>query len=212
MARIKEVLEYESKYTVDDILINLKGINNQAELEKEERKESTKKLMALYLMGITGNFDAEHYYGIHKYIFEDFYPFAGKVRNENIYKSFSFCLPQYIDSMLKDTLKHAKIDAEKIQNEEDLISFLAYYYSELDVIHPFREGNGRTLREFLRQYVLKINQMIDFGEYEIDYNQIDDRDKFIQAVELADVRGDIDNLKEIFKNCLVNHMEKKHVR
>ena len=82
----------------------------------------------------------------------------------------------------------------------------------MDVIHPFREGNGRTLREFLRQYVLKINSIIDFGEYELDYDNITDKEGYMMAIRIADTTCNIESLKEYFRPCLVNKREKTNVR
>ncbi len=212
MTRLNEVLDYKSKYTENDVLVNKLNITNQEELDKAERIITTVKLADLYMKGITGNFDTEHYYSIHKYLFNGIYEFAGQVRSENIKKSFPFCLPQYIHSELTTTLKKANIDLYNISNEEDIITFLAKYYSDLDVIHPFREGNGRTLREFLRQYVLKINEVIDFGEYELDYDKITDKEGYIMAIRIADTTCNIEPLKEYFRPCLVNKKEKNHVR
>ena len=214
MARLNEVLDYKSKYTYDNgVLKNKLNITSQEELEKAEKIITTVKLAELFKMPIDDNkFDAEHYYSIHKFLFDGIYDFAGKVRNDNIYKSYSFCLPQYIHPCLVDTLKKANKDMYNISNEDELIDFLAYYYIELDTIHPFREGNGRTLREFLRQYVLRIDKLIDFGEYYLDYDNIPDRDTYITAVRLAATTDNLDALKDIFRACLVNTKEKSHVR
>ena len=89
-------------------------------------------------------------------------------------------------------------------NEDKLIEFMADYYAKLDIIHPFREGNGRCEREFFRQYMLEINKMIDFGEYELDYSNIDNKDNFIKAVIIADATCDLTLLKEYMKSILVN--------
>lgn len=217
MTRLNEVLDYKSKYTYDNgVLINKFNIKEQEELDQIERLITTVKLSKLYKkynnISTDKKFDAEYYYSIHKYLFSDIYDFAGKVRGENIQKTISFCPPQYIHQTLIDTLNRAERDIYKIENEEDLVTFIAEYYADLDVIHPFREGNGRTLREFLRQYVLKINDIIDFGKYEIDYNRITDKDGYIKAVIIADSTCNIEPLKEYFRPCLINKMEKHHVR
>ena len=133
----------------------------------------------LYLKGITGNFDVNHYLSIHKYLFDEIYPFAGEIRSENIQKDIPFCLPNLIYENLVRTLEQARKNLKKITNEEELIKFLADFYAELDIIHPFREGNGRTEREFLRQYMLMLNEVIDFGEYVLDYSKIDAEYAFV---------------------------------
>ena len=220
MARLNEVLDYKSKYTYDNgVLKNKLNIHEQEKLDQAERLITTVRLTELFdntdEIISENNFDANHYYFIHKYLFKDIYKFAGEVRNENIYKTFSFCPVEFIHSYLTETLKKALIEAKNIQSEEDIISFLAKYYSELDMTHPFREGNGRTLREFLREYVIKINKMIDFGEYELHYERFNDRERFITAVRIAATSQKSDSLeplKDIFRACLVNTKEKNHVR
>ena len=214
MARLDDVLDYESKYTKNEVLINKLEIYNQEELDKAERIITTYKLSNLYLdpckyLGLNElSFDADHYFKIHKYLFEDIYDFAGEVRGENIYKTFTFCPPTNIYRQLVETLNNAQIEATHIENEEDLVEFIAKYYADLDVIHPFREGNGRALREFLREYVLKINDIIDFGPYEINYDNLPERAIFIDAVVRADVLCELEPLKDIFKDCLVKQKGK----
>ena len=87
------------------------------------------------------------------YLFEDIYSFAGKFRTENIAKGFfSFAEWEYIDEQLEELLyKLKQEDCLKNSTRDELIKGLAYYMSELNVLHPFREGNGRTIREFIRE-------------------------------------------------------------
>ena len=107
--------------------------------------------------GIIGNFDAEHLNKIHTYLFEDIYPFAGKYRNENIAKGvFRFAEYEYIEPELQKLMKQLK-DENYLSNlsKNEHAERLAYYLSELNVLHPYREGNGRTTREFIRELALK---------------------------------------------------------
>lgn len=153
---------YESRnsaycYEGTNVLINKLNIKNSKDLENYETSVVAIKLMALHKKGITGNFDKEHFISIHKFLFEDIYPFAGSFRTENIAKEyFQFAQWEYIDSELTRILTKLKEeDFLADLNKEDFARKLAYYWSELNVLHPFREGNGRTTREFLRQLALK---------------------------------------------------------
>ncbi len=205
MARLNDIIEYKSKYLDEnDILKNKLDAKTMVELEKKERLITNYKLADLYMKGITGKFDVNHYLSIHKFLFGDIYDFAGKIRSENIAKAIPFCLPHLIYENLEETLKCAKRDSHRLTNEDQLIEFMADYYAKLDIIHPFREGNGRCEREFFRQYMLEINKMIDFGEYELDYSNIDNKDNFIKAVIIADATCDLTLLKEYMKSILVN--------
>lgn len=144
-------------YENSSVLINKLNIKNEKELQKYEAKITAAKLLGLRQHGITGNFDVKHFISIHTYLFEDIYSFAGKFRNEDISKGvFSFAHWEYIDLELERLLLELKSEKylEGIKQAE-LAKRLAYYISELNVLHPFREGNGRTIREFIRQLALK---------------------------------------------------------
>ena len=102
-------------------------------------------------------FDVEHLNAIHTYLFEDIYSFAGKYRNENIAKGvFRFAEWEYIEPELQRLFKELKNENYLADlSKEELAERLAYYLSELNVLHPYREGNGRTTREFIRELALK---------------------------------------------------------
>lgn len=207
MARIEdELLNYESKYENSGILINKLGIINPKSLDEAERVITGYKLTKLFLTDNNDKkFDVEHYLSIHKYLFEDIYSFAGQIRDENIKKAISFCLPNLIYPNLVNTLKNAQLDSEKVSNRDELIDFLAYYYSELDIIHPFREGNGRCEREFLRQYTNKICNQNNIGDYSINYDLIEDKDAFIKSVIIADSTCDTSYLKKFIDHSVVDN-------
>lgn len=144
-------------YKNSNTLINKLDIKDYKELAKYEAKITAAKSLGLRLKGVTGNFDKKHYISIHKYLFEDVYPFAGKFREENISKGeFRFASCEYIEPELDRILAQlAKENFLEGLSKIELAKRLAYYLSELNVLHPFREGNGRTNREFIRQLALK---------------------------------------------------------
>lgn len=144
-------------YPGTDVLVNKLNIKDKSTLQKFEAKITAAKLLALRQKGIIGNFDAKHLNQIHTYLFEDIYPFAGKYRNENIAKGvFRFAEWEYIEAELNRLLNGLKEENYLAGlSREVLAERLAYYLSELNVLHPYREGNGRTIREFLRELALK---------------------------------------------------------
>lgn len=153
---------YESKNSVycykgTNVLVNKMNIKDPVALEKYETSVIGLKLMALSKKGITGKFDVSHFVSIHKFLFEDIYPFAGLFRTENIAKDyFQFAEWEYIESELARLLTELKNENFLSHlSKEKFAERLAYYWAELNVLHPFREGNGRTTREFLRQLSLK---------------------------------------------------------
>jgi len=144
-------------YENSNTLVNKLNIKDEKELQKYEAKITAAKLLGLRQKEVTGKFDVKHFISIHTYLFEDIYSFAGKFRNEDISKgAFSFAHWEYIDSELERLLLELKKENYlEAMTKEELSKRLAYYISELNVLHPFREGNGRTIREFIRQLALK---------------------------------------------------------
>lgn len=144
-------------YENSNVLVNKLNIKDEKELQKYEAKITAAKLLGLRQKGVTGKFDVKHFIDIHTYLFEDIYSFAGKFRNEDISKGvFGFAHWEYIDSELERLLIELKKEnyLDGIAKEV-FANRIAYYISELNVLHPFREGNGRTIREFIRQLALK---------------------------------------------------------
>ena len=144
-------------YPNSNVLINNLNIKDAKILNLYEAKITAAKSLSLRQKGITGNFDIKHFLEIHHYLFEDIYPFAGCLREENIGKGqFRFAMCEYIKPELERLLNELKKEQYLVNlSKEDLAKRLAYYLSELNVLHPFREGNGRTEREFIRQLALK---------------------------------------------------------
>lgn len=166
-------------YPNSNVLINKLDIRDGNKLYEYEKRIVSLKLLALQMQGITGNFNMQHFISIHKYLFEDLYEFAGKFRSENIAKdNFSFADYQYIESELKRLLEQLKKEnyLQGIEKEE-LSKKIASYWADLNVLHPFREGNGRAIREFLRQLCLK-------NGYELNIQNVESSE-FLKASKLS---------------------------
>ena len=186
----------KSMYCYEDsnTLINKLEIKDVKKLQEYEAKVTAVKLLSLRQKGITGNFDVEHFIDIHIYLFEDIYPFAGKFRRENIAKGeFRFAEWEFIDEELKRLLdKLKKEEYLKGAFKEVLAERLAYYTSELNVLHPFREGNGRTIREFIRQLALK-------NGYVLNLKKVSPTRTLCASIKSI---IDTEDLTEIYKDCL----------
>lgn len=204
MSRLEsDLFNYKSKYEYPNgVLINKLGYDNQNDLDTAERMITTRKIALLQLQPIKPPFNVKHYLDIHKYLFEDIYPFAGEIRSENIYKSFSFCPPQHIYNELNRTLNDATSKVKYIDSKDKLLSFIIPLYSDLDVIHPFREGNGRTLRVFIGQFIKYICKTNNLEPYKLDYTNLDS-DRYITAIRKADAYLDYSDLTEIFNEILI---------
>ena len=170
-------------------LKNKFNLIDKNKLSKLERRITLEKLTLLYLEPIKGNFNAEHLKQIHTYLFNDIYYFAGQYRNVNMttydmaFFEFHENLKYSIDytlNQMNEEIKHLSI--------YNYHEFLADFYYELIKAHPFREGNGRTIREFLREFVLENMQ-----NYELDFEKFD-RENMIEGLK-----------KRIFNRYLLNN-------
>lgn len=145
-------------YFIDgtDVFKNHLGIIDSEELKKRESEITFEKLVQLQIKPIKGKFDKYHLCEIHKYLFEEIYPFAGIYRTVDMRKNYTgFVTPREIDQHLDNVLKEMNEEINRCYTFDDYAAFLAQYYYDLLYIHPFREGNGRTIREFLIEFVHK---------------------------------------------------------
>lgn len=213
-------------YPGTTVLINNKDIKDKAKLLKLEKMLVVAKLSTL----INGeqpfrrDLSINHYIALHKYLFGDLYPFGGELRREFTNKKNDeiegeegtriYCSPPLIYQKLDEQLKKMKSQATKIYTRESFVNFLANSYMELYYIHPFREGNSRTLREFLREYVELMDKLlIKFGNYKLDYSSLQESgyDNFIRAViwntsnDKNKQEKSIELLKEVFDQCLIEY-------
>ena len=191
--------------TTDDngVIKNKLGLTNEEELNKAERLITSYKLAQLFLNPGRQTFDVAHYLSIHKYLFNDIYPFAGEIRSEMISKRIPFCMPLLIYSNLKETLAKARAKVPYLTDKDKLLTYIPILYSDLDIIHPFREGNGRTLREFIRQYIDFVCKHNNLEPYYIDFSLLADRrEEYINAVVKADAQMDYRDLQMLFTETL----------
>lgn len=181
-------------YKDSDVLVNKFDIHDNKKLEEIERKIVLAKLYELRQNHQIGNFDITHFVGIHKFLFEDIYPFAGLFRNENIAKgNFSFAEWEYIEDQLKKLLDQLKEENYLQDLDRDtFIKRLSYYMAELNVLHPFREGNGRTIREFIRQLAYK-------NGYVLNLKNINPKEMLYACIRSV---VDTTQLENIISDCL----------
>lgn len=158
-----------------NVLNNKLNITNQEELKQVEKLITRKSLAKLYLNPEKGNFDVEHLKNIHKRIFKDIYHFAGEYRKCTLQKDdHVFCNPNQIEQILTETLSNMNKDFEKdIPSKAEFAFKLAQYYYALIYTHPFREGNGRAIRAFIRDFVVEKSKNKSCGELDLDYTKID---------------------------------------
>lgn len=177
-------------------LENKLGITDSAELAREEERLSKKKALELYDTGVLNQLEAGKFSAlavIHKYLFGVIYDFAGEVRTVNLAKgNFRFAPVMYLEAALKN------IDTMPQQTFEEIIE----KYVEMNVAHPFREGNGRSTRIWLDLLLRKeLGQVVDWSKV--------DRDDYLLAMERSPIK-DIE-IKFLLKNALTEDIHNREV-
>ena len=135
------------------VLKNLLGVSSDATLNLLEADLTRDRIQQLALVPVSGRFDLAHLKKIHAHIFQDVYAWAGEPRTISISKGASmFCLPQHLEFAAEDIFgKLARENHLKGFSREAFADRAAYFFSEINALHPFREGNGRTQNLFLKQ-------------------------------------------------------------
>ncbi len=128
---------------------------------------AARRVGELFDLGITGRFDLAHLKTLHRYIFQDVFPWAGQFRVVDISKgNSSFGPAQFLEGALTDVLwKLGQEGLLKGLAARHFADRAAFYLGEINAIHPFREGNGRTQREFIRQLGLEAGHVISWAGF-----------------------------------------------
>ena len=163
MQKFESYYEWENDnyycYPHSNCLRNKFNITDEEELKDMERQITSVRAAQILKEPVKGLFDENHLKAIHKHLFQDLYSWAGEFRKVNISKGNPFCLFQYIPEQLNNLFKELKNEAYlSLLNENDL--------AELNAIHPFREGNGRTQRIFIMELALKNGYILDLSHVE----------------------------------------------
>ena len=177
-------------------LQNKLNITDSAELAREEERISKKKAVELYDKGLLDGLEAGKFSAlafIHKYLFEEIYDFAGIIRDVNIAKGgFRFAPVMYLDSALEH------VSNMKQSTFDDIIE----KYVEMNICHPFREGNGRATRIWLDLILKKeLSKVIDWS--------LVDKEDYLLAMERSPIK-DIE-IKHILKNALTDKINDREL-
>lgn len=150
-------------YPNSRVLRNKLNIDDFDELFEQERNLANLRARELFENPIVGKFDFKHLRAIHGYLFQDIYDWAGKVRTVDIAKGNLFCRCFAIDAEAERIFGELKQE-KYLQGltVAELGERLAYYFAEINALHPFREGNGRTQREFIRQLAFQNDYFLSF--------------------------------------------------
>ncbi|MGN0894837.1 MAG: Fic/DOC family protein [Succinivibrio sp.] len=182
-------------YPGTEILINKFKERDPNILSQLERMYAGARIIDLLKKPITGRFNLEHLKKIHHYIFQDIYTWAGELRSVNISKEILFCDARFIEREMNRLF--ADLEKEnflKNCSDSDIASKAAFYLGEINAIHPFREGNGRTQREFIRELLLPLG-------YYVDYSRVDA--KMMLYASINAFAGDYSLMTELFDRCII---------
>ena len=177
-------------------LENKLGITDSAELAREEEKISKKKALWLFESGTLDRLPAGTWVAlktIHKYLFEDLYDFAGELRTVNLAKGhFRFAPLMYLEAALGNVEKMPQSTFEEIVEK----------YVEMNIAHPFREGNGRSTRIWLDQMLKKeIGQVVDWSRV--------DKEDYLLAMERSPIRDT--EIKVVLKGALTDDTQSREL-
>lgn len=177
-------------------LTNKLGITNAADLAREEERISKKKALELFETGLLDKLEAGTFSAlkmIHKYLFEEIYEFAGELRTVNISKgNFRFAPLMYLEVSLQNIDKMPQGTFDEIVEK----------YVEMNIAHPFREGNGRSTRIWL-DLIFKA----ELGKV-VDWSKVDKED-YLLAMERSPVR-DIE-IKHVLKEALTDEIDSREM-
>ncbi len=177
-------------------LENKLGLTSSADLAREEERISKKKAVELFETGLLDTLPAGKFVtlqAIHKYLFEDIYDFAGEIRTVNMAKgNFRFAPLMYLQAALEN------IDKMPQSNFDEIVE----KYVEMNIAHPFREGNGRSTRIWL-DHILKneIGKVVDWSKV--------DKEDYLLAMERSPIK-DIE-IKVLLKNALTDEINSREV-
>lgn len=177
-------------------LENKLGLTSSADLAREEERVSKKKAVELFETGLLDTLPAGKFVtlqAIHKYLFEDIYDFAGEIRTVNMAKgNFRFAPLMYLQSALEN------IDKMPQSNFDEIVE----KYVEMNIAHPFREGNGRSTRIWL-DHILKneIGKVVDWSKV--------DKEDYLLAMERSPIK-DVE-IKVLLKGALTDEINSREV-
>lgn len=174
------------------VLENKLNISNPSDLAREEERISKAKAAMLFESGLLGTLEAGTFAAlaaIHEYLFGDIYEFAGKIRGVNIAKGgFRFASAVYLEDALR------RIEAMPQSNFDEIVE----KYVEMNIAHPFREGNGRSMRIWL-DHILKteLKKVVDWSRV--------DKDNYLLAMERSPIK-DVE-IKALLKAALTDKID-----
>jgi cell filamentation protein len=178
------------------ILRNTLGISTAEQLKRAERRLTRAALVRLVERPLPGHYDLAHLRAFHLALFGDIYPWAGQIRTVNIARTEFFALYPYIESCASDVFRRLADEDYLCRLQLDQFTErLSYYFGEVNAIHPFRDGNGRTQRAFF-------GQMATDAGWRIGWERLDPETNVTASI--ASLRGNNGALEAMFRSLVVS--------
>ena len=151
-------------YPDSSVLKNKLNIKDEKALNEAEREITAIKTLELIDKPLNGELDFDYIKRLHKHLFSDIYDWAGELRKTDISKGNIFCQHELIEVNAKVLFNELKAEnyLEKL-DKDAIVKRLAYYLGDLNTIHPFREGNGRVQRLFIRELASRVDYLVNFN-------------------------------------------------
>lgn len=186
----------DSCYPGTSVLVNKLGIQNQAQLDESETLIVGVKSLQFELSPFPELMNFDYYKRLHRFLFDMLYDWAGIVRSVELRKQHThFCRADNIESLAGRMFSRIEeLDYLCGLPREDFITELTDFYTNLNYLHPFREGNGRTQRLYFRQLAQRAG-------YKLDFSSIDRDEMMIATIHAAS--GITDTLKKLFDEIVI---------
>ncbi len=185
----------DSCYEGTLVLINKLGIRDENELNEIETIVTTTKITMLLSQPYSGDLTADHLCELHRSIMGDLYDWAGEIRTVPLSKKgTTFHSPEGLEKAVRSLFKHLNDENCFLDlNDDEYARAVAEFYSDLNLLHPFREGNGRTQRVMITQLIERSGRSIDFSSCDKD---------MLMIATIHAAQGVLDHLTEFFKTEL----------
>ena len=200
--------EWDEQYCYPNsfVLKNKLNIHDADALSAAEREITAARIADIMDRPVRGRFDFKHLLDIHRAVFRDIFTWAGKPRTVDISKGNQFCLSRNIEAYAENIFSKLKAEEYLVgKMPEEMPERLTYYLSEINVLHPFREGNGRAQRIF-------IEYLAQYAGFDVDFSPIGGKE-MIEASALS-FGKEYDMMLDMFKRITspINSQEQQAFR
>ena len=183
-------------YPGSTVLKNKFDIRDERTLIEKERRYTTLRSAELAAHPLKGELNTEYLRNIHRFLFGAIYDWAGENRKIDISRGNIFCMHELIDVCLDQVTKELKTENFLAGlDKNNIISRLAYYIGEINTIHPFREGNGRAQRAFIRELAAR-------NGYRLAFDNITPKEMIVASNDTF--HHEYERMEELLRNSLAN--------